>query len=110
MHRRLYGAVAVEMIDVDRVIALERDVALHAPPDCDHSACGRHDPRVPRSRYAIDGHMGPVAPRDIRFARLPVHDQVELEVPLRSERKAIRCAPRIAPPGLRWLASLRRKQ
>src|SRR4051794_9390884 len=110
VHRRLYGSVAVEMIDIDRIVALQCDMALHALPDRDDAARDPQDAHAARGRHSIDGHVRPVAPHDTRRARIAIDHDVEIELAWRPKSETIGGTPGVAPQGLAFVAGLWRKQ
>src|SRR5206468_275857 len=109
VHWGLHGAIAIEMIDIDRVIALQRDVALHALPDGDNTARDRQDAHATRGRHSIDGHVRPVSPQDTRRARMALDHDVEIQLAWRPESETIGGTPRVAPQGLGFPAGVWRK-
>src|SRR4051812_23745504 len=98
VHRRLHQTIAVEVIHIDGVIALQRDVALHALPDHDDASGRLHDPHaLARGGHTIDRHLRTAAPRDLGFTWMAVHQDVEIELSRRSKREAVGHTPRITP-------------
>src|SRR3954451_4373390 len=110
VHWGLHGAIAIEMIDIDRVVGFQRDVALHALADRDDAARDRQDAHAARGPHAIHAHVRPVSPRDTCRARMALDHDAEIELAWRPERETIGGTPGVAPQGLGFPAGVWRKQ
>ena len=87
-------------IDVRRSSSAQRGAARPARSPRRRRRTG--STRTPSCRRnAIHAHVRAVAPDDRRLARMAIHQDVELELPLRPERKAIGGGPGIAPRASR---------